>query len=57
MPSFPLRLPGLNNHVASLECQSMLFFSPHLPTTNKLLDIKVCKCANTTYKQRRKQGV
>jgi len=40
MAFFPLRLHGLNKHIASLEYQYMPFFSPHLHKTNKLLNIK-----------------
>ena len=57
MPSFLLRLPGLNNHVASLECQSMLFFSPHLPTANKLLNIKCASVLTPHINKEESRGV
>ena len=57
MAFFPLRLHGLNNHVASLEYQYMLFFSPHLPKTNKLLNIKCASVLTPQINKEESRGV
>lgn len=57
MPFFPLRLHGLNKHIISLECQSMLFFSPHLPKTNKLLNIKCASVLTPHINKEESRGV
>ena len=57
MAFFPLRLHGLNKHVASLECQSMLLFSPHLPKTNKQLTIKCASLLTPHINKEESRGV
>ena len=57
MPFFPLRLHGLNKHIISLECQSMLFFSPHLHKTNKLVGIKCASLLTPYINKQESRGV
>ena len=57
MAFFPLRLHGLNKHIASLEYQYMPFFSPHLHKTNKLLNIKCASLLTPYINKQESRGV
>jgi len=57
MAFFPLRLHGLNKHIASLEYQYMPFFSPHLHKTNKLVGIKCASLLTPYINKQESRGV
>ncbi len=57
MPFLPLRLHGLNKHIASLKYQYMPFFSPHLHKTNKLVGIKCASLLTPYINKQENRGV